>query len=117
MTMFSILLFGGCFAGFLTDYLSYQALNYQITEPRVLAVRTDPLYLLSGDSVEFDALVVAGFQGLSNEYRVTTLGRGGSDTTAVALAVATKSNICEIFTDVEGIFTSDPRIVSKAKKN
>ena len=64
----------------------------------------------------FDALVVAGFQGLSNEYRVTTLGRGGSDTTAVALAVATKSNLCEIFTDVEGIFTSDPRIVSKAKK-
>ena len=64
----------------------------------------------------FDALVVAGFQGLSNEHRVTTLGRGGSDTTAVALAVATKSNFCEIFTDVEGIFTSDPRIVSKAKK-
>ena len=64
----------------------------------------------------FDALVVAGFQGLSNEHRVTTLGRGGSDTTAVALAVALKSNFCEIFTDVEGIFTSDPRIVSKAKK-
>ena len=54
-----IFLFTGCFAGFLTDYLSYQALNYEITEPRVLAVRTDPLYLLSGESVEVDALIVA----------------------------------------------------------
>ena len=57
-----------------------------------------------------------GFQGISRENRITTLGRGGSDTTAVALAVATKSNCCEIFTDVEGIFSSDPRIVKKAKK-
>ncbi|MEC8265509.1 MAG: aspartate kinase [Pseudomonadota bacterium] len=64
----------------------------------------------------FDALVVAGFQGISRENRITTLGRGGSDTTAVALAIATKSNCCEIFTDVEGIFSSDPRIVKKAKK-
>ena len=64
----------------------------------------------------FDVLVVAGFQGISRENRITTLGRGGSDTTAVALAVATKSNCCEIFTDVEGIFSSDPRIVKKAKK-
>ena len=64
----------------------------------------------------FDALVIAGFQGLSEENRITTLGRGGSDTTAVALAVATKSNNCEIFTDVEGIFSSDPKIVKNAKK-
>ena len=55
-----------------------------------------------------------GFQGLS-EKGITTLGRGGSDTTAVALAASTKSNLCEIYTDVEGIYSSDPRIVNKAK--
>ena len=60
--------------------------------------------------------MLAGFQGISEEGYITSLGRGGSDTTAVALAVATKSNCCEIFTDVEGIFSSDPRIVKKAKK-
>ena len=64
----------------------------------------------------FDALVIAGFQGLSEKNRITTLGRGGSDTTAVALAASIKSNLCEIYTDVEGIYSSDPRIVNKAKK-
>ena len=64
----------------------------------------------------FDVLVIAGFQGLSKHHRVTTLGRGGSDTTAVALTVTIGSNICEIFTDVEGIYSSDPRIVPNAKK-
>ncbi len=63
-----------------------------------------------------NVLVVAGFQGISQENRVTTLGRGGSDTTAVALAVALKSRSCEIFTDVEGIYSADPRIVKSAKK-
>ena len=63
----------------------------------------------------FDVLVIAGFQGLSKNHRVTTLGRGGSDTTAVALTVSIGSNICEIFTDVEGIYSSDPRIVPNAK--
>ncbi len=64
----------------------------------------------------FDALVIAGFQGLSEKNRITTLGRGGSDTTAVALAASIKSNLCEIYTDVEGIYSSDPRVVNKAKK-
>ena len=64
----------------------------------------------------FDVLVIAGFQGLSKHHRLTTLGRGGSDTTAVALTVTVGSNICEIFTDVEGIYSSDPRIVPNAKK-
>ena len=64
----------------------------------------------------FDVLVVAGFQGISDDNRITTLGRGGSDTSAVALATAMKADLCEIYTDVEGIFTSDPRIVRNAKK-
>ena len=65
---------------------------------------------------KYDVLVVAGFQGISTEQRITTLGRGGSDTSAVALAVALKSKMCEIYTDVDGIFTSDPKVVSTAKK-
>jgi aspartate kinase len=60
--------------------------------------------------------VVAGFQGLGPRGRVTTLGRGGSDTSAVALAAALGAERCDIFTDVEGVYTADPRIVAKAKK-
>jgi aspartate kinase len=60
--------------------------------------------------------VVAGFQGLGPDNRVTTLGRGGSDTTAVALAAALKADRCDIFTDVDGVYTTDPRIVAKARK-
>ena len=60
--------------------------------------------------------VVAGFQGISPEGRITTLGRGGSDTTAVAFAAAFGAERCDIFTDVDGVYTTDPRIVSKARK-
>lgn len=60
--------------------------------------------------------VVAGFQGISPERRVTTLGRGGSDTSAVALAAALEADRCDIYTDVDGVYTSDPRIVTKARK-
>jgi len=61
-------------------------------------------------------VIVAGFQGISNNLEITTLGRGGSDTTAVALAYALKADMCEIYTDVPGVFTADPRIVPNAKK-
>lgn len=61
-------------------------------------------------------VIVAGFQGISNAREITTLGRGGSDTTAVALAAALKADICEILTDVPGVFTADPRIVPNARK-
>ena len=61
-------------------------------------------------------VVIAGFQGYNENFEITTLGRGGSDTTAVALAASLKANICEVYTDVEGIFTADPRIVKNAKK-
>lgn len=60
--------------------------------------------------------VVAGFQGMTETQDITTLGRGGSDTTAVALAAALKADRCDIYTDVEGIYTADPRIVPKARK-
>src|SRR3989449_4288886 len=61
-------------------------------------------------------VIVAGFQGVSTDADVTTLGRGGSDTTAVALAAALDADVCEIYTDVDGVFTADPRIVPSARK-
>ncbi|MGH2678398.1 MAG: aspartate kinase, partial [Actinomycetota bacterium] len=61
-------------------------------------------------------VIVAGFQGVSTAYDVTTLGRGGSDTTAVALAAALGAQACEIYTDVSGVYTADPRIVPQARK-
>jgi aspartate kinase len=64
----------------------------------------------------FKVAVIAGFQGVSAEGRITTLGRGGSDTTAVAFAAAFEAERCDIYTDVDGIYTTDPRITSKARK-
>ena len=64
----------------------------------------------------YDVFVVAGFQGADCEYRLTTLGRGGSDTTAVAIASAIEADMCEIYTDVEGVFTTDPNICPDAQK-
>ncbi len=61
-------------------------------------------------------VVVAGFQGLNDNNDITTLGRGGSDTTAVALAAALQADLCEIYTDVDGVFTTDPRVVPTARK-
>ncbi|EJW18009.1 aspartate kinase [Paenibacillus alvei] len=61
-------------------------------------------------------VIVAGFQGMSEDGEITTLGRGGSDTTAVALAAAIQADVCEIYTDVDGIYSTDPRIVSCARK-
>ena len=63
-----------------------------------------------------DVAIVSGFQGISSENRITTLGRGGSDTTAVAIAAAFRAERCDIYTDVDGVYTTDPRIVKSAKK-
>jgi aspartate kinase len=80
---------------------------------RIVTIETDELSRrLAGNEVP----VVTGFQGLGPDNRVTTLGRGGSDTTAVALAAALGAERCDIFTDVDGVYTSDPRIVTKARK-
>ena len=66
---------------------------------------------------DYDAVVVAGFQGVHGQTnRIATLGRGGSDTSAVAIAAAVNADICDIYTDVDGVYTTDPRITSKARK-
>lgn len=68
------------------------------------------------DLAEGYVVVVAGFQGVDEQGNITTLGRGGSDTTAVALAAALKADECQIFTDVDGVYTTDPRVVSQARR-
>ncbi len=66
--------------------------------------------------VEGQVAVIAGFQGIAPDHRITTLGRGGSDTSAVAVAAAIKADRCDIYTDVDGVYTTDPRIVPKARR-
>ncbi len=78
-------------------------------------VNIDPSLLLER-MTDRQIPVIAGFQGISPRHRITTLGRGGSDTSAVALAAAIKADRCDIYTDVDGVYTSDPRIVTKARK-
>ena len=83
------------------------------TRARILDVRADRIRAaLDGDSI----VLVAGFQGVSSARNVTTLGRGGSDTTAVAVAAALGAEVCEIYTDVAGVYCADPRIVPDARK-
>ncbi|NNU79741.1 aspartate kinase [Halovulum dunhuangense] len=81
---------------------------------RIEAIETAALDARFADGVK--VAVIAGFQGLSPENRITTLGRGGSDTTAVAFAAALNAERCDIYTDVDGVYTTDPRIESKARK-
>jgi aspartate kinase len=83
------------------------------TKARILEVRADRIDAALGED---NIVLVAGFQGVSTDKDVTTLGRGGSDTTAVALAAAVGAEVCEIYTDVPGVFTADPRIVPTARK-
>src|SRR5687767_10092189 len=80
---------------------------------RIARIRTEDL---EARFAQGQVAVVAGFQGVGPDNRVTTLGRGGSDTSAVALAAALKADRCDIFTDVDGVYTTDPRIVAKARK-
>ncbi len=83
------------------------------TKARIKEIQGDRLHKeLSMGKV----IIVAGFQGLNHNGDITTLGRGGSDTTAVALAIALKADICEIYTDVDGVYTADPRVVKAAIK-
>lgn len=83
------------------------------TKARIASISSERLVeVLSQGKVP----IVAGFQGISAEENVTTLGRGGSDTTAVALAVAIKADRCDIYTDVTGVFTADPNLVPNARK-
>src|ERR1700736_119952 len=95
----------GAEAGILTDGIHTKARIANISSKQIQE-------LLSEDYI----VIVAGFQGQSAEGETTTLGRGGSDLTAIALAGALNADACQIFTDVEGVFTCDPRVVSDAKK-
>ncbi len=83
------------------------------TKARILSIDTHRIHKELDDG---KVVIVAGFQGVTENGDITTLGRGGSDTTAVALAAALKADVCEIYTDVPGVFTADPRIVENAKK-
>ena len=95
----------GSQAGITTDDIHGSARISDINTSRILQeIKEDKI------------IIIAGFQGVNIDGDITTLGRGGSDTTAVALAAALNADVCEIYTDVEGIYTTDPRIVSNAKK-
>ncbi len=101
------------------DAISYNAAQIGIkttadfTKAKILDINTEKIMksLREGKIV-----VAAGFQGIDEEGNITTLGRGGSDTTAVAIAAALKADRCDIYTDVDGVYTADPRIVKNAKK-
>lgn len=95
----------GAQAGIVTDGVHTKAKIQNITPKQVHAL------LDSGKVV-----IVAGFQGQTSEGQITTLGRGGSDLTAIALAAALKADLCQIYTDVDGVYTADPRIVKNARK-
>src|SRR5687767_2696201 len=95
----------GSQAGIVTDTVHGKAKIVEVRARRVHEALDDEKIVL-----------VAGFQGVSTDFDITTLGRGGSDTTAVALAAALGADACEIYTDVDGVFTADPRIVPDARK-
>ncbi|MEU9714576.1 aspartate kinase [Streptomyces sp. NPDC047976] len=98
--------FTGSQAGVITDSVHNKARIIDVTPGRIRTALD-----------EGNIAIVAGFQGVSADSKdITTLGRGGSDTTAVALAAALDAEVCEIYTDVDGVFTADPRVVKKAKK-
>ncbi|MER7666084.1 MULTISPECIES: aspartate kinase [unclassified Streptomyces] len=98
--------FTGSQAGVITDSVHNKARIIDVTPGRIRTALD-----------EGNIAIVAGFQGVSQDKKdITTLGRGGSDTTAVALAAALDAEVCEIYTDVDGVFTADPRVVKKARK-
>lgn len=97
-------------------FLGYQIPIYTtnlFTKAKIKEIKVDKI---KKELNQGKIVVVAGFQGVTEEGDITTLGRGGSDTTAVALAAALKADLCEIYTDVEGVYTADPRVVSNARK-
>ncbi|MGA2404644.1 MAG: aspartate kinase [Syntrophobacteraceae bacterium] len=97
----------------MTGYQAGIMTDGQFGQARISWIQTQPIIEKLHDG---KIVVVAGFQGYDNDGNITTLGRGGSDTTAVALAAALGASVCEIYTDVEGVFTADPNICSKARK-
>ena len=95
----------GAQAGIFTDKVH--------TKAKIRTINAAPL---EKDLADGNVIIVAGFQGINDDGQVTTLGRGGSDLTAIALAAAIQADKCEIYTDVDGVYTSDPRVVPAARK-
>ena len=83
------------------------------TKARIQSISTERMQKLLDDG---KIVIAAGFQGIDEDFNITTLGRGGSDTTAVALAAVLSADACEIYTDVDGVYTTDPRLVPEARK-
>ncbi len=83
------------------------------TKARIRTISTDRIKQLLDEG---NIVIAAGFQGIDENFNITTLGRGGSDTTAVALAAVLKADACEIFTDVDGVYTTDPRLLPEARR-
>jgi aspartate kinase len=83
------------------------------TKARIHSISTERMRKLLDDG---NIVIAAGFQGIDEDFNITTLGRGGSDTTAVALAAVLNADACEIYTDVDGVFTTDPRLLPEARK-
>jgi aspartate kinase len=83
------------------------------TKARIQSISTERMKKLLDDG---KIVIAAGFQGIDEDFNITTLGRGGSDTTAVALAAVLNADACEIYTDVDGVFTTDPRLLAEARK-
>jgi aspartate kinase len=98
------------------SYLGFQikiATDSAFGKARITAIESEKI---RDDLKNGRIVVVAGFQGVDEAENITTLGRGGSDTTAVAVAAALKADVCEIYTDVDGVYTADPNVCSKARK-
>ena len=98
------------------SYLGFQikiATDSAFGKARITGVESEKML---EDLKNGKVVVVAGFQGVDEAHNITTLGRGGSDTTAVAVAAALKADVCEIYTDVDGVYTTDPNVCSKARK-
>lgn len=96
--------FTGAQCGIITDA--------NFSKARIQNIETDKIYAALGEG---NIVIVAGFQGVTEDQELTTLGRGGSDTTATAVAAACKSPLCQIYTDVDGVYTADPRVVFDAR--
>ena len=95
----------GAQAGILTETVHSKAKILNVNQKRILKELSDG-----------KIVIVTGFQGVTPDEDITTIGRGGSDTSAVVLAAALKADVCEIFTDVDGVYTTDPRLIKQAKK-
>lgn len=102
---FSAISFNGAQVGIYTDNVH--------TKAKIRSISTERIHKALKENY---IVIVAGFQGVTEDHDITTLGRGGSDTTAVALAAVLKADECEIYTDVNGVFTADPRVVKEARR-